>query len=351
MNNLLKFLLFLIPSRRSDVIISMFRSANNTGPSRFLNNLVTNGNLKYSRFGLINSKFLFVISNTSPYILSLAKLLGKKIVVRVDGFSYMKRYLHRKEGVYDSRKMSLKRLKINYQMAVTQYYADLVIFQSDFSRKMSAKHIYPYTKDNVLIYNGVDEEHFRCTKNYESPKISVLGNFRDVDLMDLYLQAFRRVSEKYPDSELLIIGNQNSEVQSITSNFLSSFGVSEKLNIKNIGSVTYEELPNYLAKANIGWHFTLWDWCPNSVLEQLASGNPIIYAQAGGTVELVGDAGKSIDTEDLTVTDELLETIVSNTQHIWENIEYYNKLAVHRVKSEFGLKKMALNYEKVFNNI
>ena len=24
-----------------------------------------------------------------------------------------------------------KRLKINYQMAVTQYYADLVIFQSD----------------------------------------------------------------------------------------------------------------------------------------------------------------------------------------------------------------------------
>ena len=76
----------------------------------------------------------------------------------------MKRYLPRKEGVYDSRKMSLKRLKINYQMAVTQYYADLVIFQSDFSRKMSAKHIYPYTKDNVLIYNGVDEEHFRCTK-------------------------------------------------------------------------------------------------------------------------------------------------------------------------------------------
>ena len=351
MNNLLKFLLYLIPSRNSDVVISMLRTINNTGPSRFLNNLMNNGRLRYSKFGLINSKVLFVISNTSPFILSLAKLLGKKIVVRVDGFSYMKRYVHVKESVYNSRRMSLMRLKMNYQMAVTQYYADFVIFQSDFSRKMSAKYIYPSTKDNVLVYNGVDEEHFRCTKNYDSPKISILGNFRDIDLMELYLQAFRKVSEKYTDSELLIIGKQNSEVQSIISNFLSTFSASNQPNIKNIGSVTYEELPSYLAKANIGWHFTLWDWCPNSVLEQMASGNPIVCAQAGGTVELVGDAGKSIDVEDLMVTDELLDTIMSNTQHIWENIEEYNKVAVNRVKSEFGLKKMALNYEKVFNDI
>ncbi len=351
MNNLIKLILYLIPSQRSDVVISMLRTKNNTGPSRFLNNLIEKSDLRFSKLGLINSKVLFVISNTSPFILSLAKLLGKKIVVRVDGFSYMKRYVHYNENVYSSRKMSLMRLKMNYQMAVTQFYSDFVVFQSDFSRKMSSKHIYPLSKNNVLIYNGVDETHFRCNKKYDSPKISILGNFRDVDLMELYLEAFNKVHEKYPDSELLIIGKQNSEVQSIISNFLSKFSSSNKPSIKNVGSVTYEELPKHLAKANIGWHFTLWDWCPNSVLEQMASGNPVVCAEAGGTVELVGDAGKSLDIEDLIVTDELLETIVLNTQYIWENIEEYNKAAVDRVKSEFGLKKMSLNYEKVFNDI
>jgi glycosyltransferase involved in cell wall biosynthesis len=351
MNNLIKLILYLIPIRRSDVVISMLRTKNNTGPSRFLNNLIEKSDLRYSKLGLINSKVLFVISNTSPFILALAKLLGKKIVVRVDGFSYMKRYVHSKEGVYTSRKMSLIRLKTNYQMAVTQFYSDFVIFQSDFSRRMSAKHIYPLSINNVLIYNGVDERHFRCNKKYESPKISILGNFRDVDLMELYLEAFSKVYEKHQDSELLIIGKQNGEVKAIISKFLSGFGISNKPKIKNIGAVTYEELPKFLSETNIGWHFTLWDWCPNSVLEQMASGNPVVCSEAGGTVELVGGAGENIDIKDFTVTDELLESIVLKTDHIWENIEEYSEAAVNRVKSEFGLKKMALNYEKVFNNI
>jgi glycosyltransferase involved in cell wall biosynthesis len=351
MNNLLKLILYLIPNRRSDVVISMLRTKNNTGPSRFINNLIEKSDSRYSKLGLINSKVLFVISNTSPFILYFAKLLGKKIVVRVDGFSYMKRYVHSNENVYSSRKMSLMRLKMNYQMAVTQFYSDFVVFQSDFSRKMSSKHIYPLSKNNVLIYNGVDENHFRCNKKYNSPKISILGNFRDVDLMELYLEAFNKVYEKYPDSELLIIGKQNIDVQSTISCFLSKFSASNKPSIKNIGSVTYEELPKYLAESNIGWHFTLWDWCPNSVLEQMASGNPVICAETGGTVELVGDAGKSLKMDNLTVTDDLLESIVLNTQQVWANIEEYNEAAVNRVKSEFGLKKMASNYEKVFNNI
>ena len=91
MNKLIKLILYLIPSRRSDVVISIFRTKNNTGPSRFLNNLIEKSDLRYAKLGLINSKVLFVISNTSPFLLFLAKFLGKKIVVRVDGFSYMKR--------------------------------------------------------------------------------------------------------------------------------------------------------------------------------------------------------------------------------------------------------------------
>ena len=83
----------------------------------------------------------------------------------------------------------------------------------------------------------------------------------------------------------------------------------------------------------------------------MASGNPVICAEAGGTVELIGDAGKSFKMDNLTVTNDILESIVLNTQQVWAKIEEYNVAAVNRVKSEFGLKKMASNYEKVFNNI
>lgn len=351
MNNLIKFFLYLYPFKRSDVVLSMLRTTNNTGPSRFLNNLTKNGALKYSKFGLFNSKVFFIVSNTSPIILVLAKFLRKKIVVRVDGFSYMKRYIHVRESAYNSRKMSLARLKMNYEMAITQYYADFVIFQSDFSRRMSAKYIYPYAKNNVLVYNGVDEKHFRCEKNFDKPRISILGNFRDVDLMELYLRAFKKLHDKFSESQLYIIGKQNEEVQSVISNFLSEFDSLNMPNIVNVGAVSYEDLPSCLSKSNIGWHFTMWDWCPNSVLEQMASGNPIVCSESGGTIELVGDAGKSIYMENLNISEELLETIVSNTESIWEENQKYNKLAVNRVKSEFSINKMVMDYEKVFKNI
>ena len=106
MNDLLKLMLYLIPTRKRDVVISMIRSSNNTGPSRFLNNLTSQGKLRYSKFGLINSKVFFVISNSSLLILFIAKFLNKKILVRVDGFSIMKRYIHVNETEYNSRKMS-----------------------------------------------------------------------------------------------------------------------------------------------------------------------------------------------------------------------------------------------------
>ena len=51
--------------------------------------------------------------------------------------TYYQKFSKLKNNIYSSRKMSLMRLKMNYQMAVTQFYSDFVVFQSDFSRNMS----------------------------------------------------------------------------------------------------------------------------------------------------------------------------------------------------------------------
>ena len=342
MKGLIKLLFQLLPSN-SDVTVSVRWKKNMTGPERFLSNLVNKSSLNYSFRGLGNSKVFFVISNTSIYALLLAKLIGKFIVVRTDGFSLPRRYLPSGKNIPKTRAFGIKRIKSNYSMSLTQYYADVVIYQSDFSREMSSKHIYPIKSNSKVIYNGVDTNHFNIVKQQEDLRICVLGNFRDIDLMEFYLKSFNSLRKVHPTAKLYVIGKIHEEVQDFIGK--SSFYLSPS--VEFVGEYTYDELPFLLSKTNVGWHFTLWDWCPNSVLEQMASGNPVICFEPGGTKELVST---SDDVLSIYGYDEVgsVQKVVDRTLIVWMNIEDYRLKAKKRISDNFTIPIMQRNYENVF---
>ncbi len=319
---------------------------NKSGPERFLSTLDNHSPAALSFFGFLQSETYFVISNAPLITLMCAKLLKKKIVLRVDGFSLAERYQPIQETRIPSRQFSFKRMKMNYSMAITQAYADVVVFQSLFSQEMSQRHIYPRLSNSHVIYNAVDIDHFKTPKTPKSPvAISVVGNFRDVDLMEFYLACFQQVRTTEPSATLDIIGKLNEDV----SRLIQSYPRDKKQNVTFTGKYSYAELPQLLSASNIGWHFTLWDWCPNSVLEQMACGNPIICSKLGGTKELVGETGIILDINSLDLTNKNLEIVQQATLDMKSNLHNLQPAVVNRIGTQFHPAIMTKKYDEVFN--
>ena len=149
----------------------------------------------------------------------------------------------------------------------------------------------------------------------------------------------------------MIVGASKPDVTNIITEFCRENTPSLEQAIKTTGPLSYEEIPDHLASANLAWHFTPWDWCPNSVLEQMASGNPVICASSGGTSELVGPAGISISIPQLQIKPDLQRKAVQATNKVWQEIKTYSLMASQRASTEFNVSKMALSYENLFDNI
>jgi len=64
------------------------------------------------------------------------------------------------------------------------------------------------------------------------------------------------------------------------------------------GKIPRDEVDDYMRKASALVHLSWIDWNPNSVVEALASGCPVITNNVGGTQELIKDGcGKILDVD------------------------------------------------------
>jgi len=62
-------------------------------------------------------------------------------------------------------------------------------------------------------------------------------------------------------------------------------------NVKYLGTLTHEQVASYLKVACASIHLCWFDACPNSVVEAIAAGVPVICNNTGGTPELVRPSG------------------------------------------------------------
>ncbi len=69
-------------------------------------------------------------------------------------------------------------------------------------------------------------------------------------------------------------------------------------NVQIIGRQSEYDVLLECSKASAFAHFAWLDWCPNSVVEALACGTPVICTSSGGTKELVQNNGIIVNTGD-----------------------------------------------------
>ncbi len=177
----------------------------------------------------------------------------------------------------------------------TLHAADAVVANCEYLRGIY-KQRYPNLKNITVIRNGVDTEIFTPEgqrENLTNNKLTLLyvGRIEERKGLEVLLLAMSKVFKKHPESRLLLVGRapdpryytrleELARNQSITSK------------IKFMGAVDNQSIPRLMRSADIlifpsSTHGEAIEGLPNSVLEGLATGLPVVATRVCGVPEVI----------------------------------------------------------------
>jgi len=190
--------------------------------------------------------------------------------------------IQRLDGVYYPSKHGIKYLYLNHEIKKDYLkYSDFIIFQSKYSRKECFTMLGEVGENKYrIIYNGTDKEVFYPgDREFDKNKIvfTTTGLFRNRDMIEPVVTALDVIAEKY-NVELRIIGP------------IISKDVKEYVKrpyIKCFGGMDKREISIHLHQTDILIHCQLNPACPNSVIEAVSCGVPVVGFDTGAMKEIL----------------------------------------------------------------
>ena len=271
----------------------------NTGPKIFLQRLFSSANFPDD----------ILISNPDTQsVLSAKNFLrnGGRIIARLDaayfykftvkevlGFLSRRNYIKYKEGnvgksfeLSQSLSAFLNRY-LNRNINWLLDNADGFIFQSSLSKEIHDKFLGTKKLRNfIIINNGVDLKKFNpshAVNKWDNtfPNIVISAStYRPNKRLSHAVELTNLLSVHYPDVCLHVLGNLSREV----SEDLKGLSLN---NCKFYGKLDVNLLPEFYSSCDIQFSTSIYDACPNVVVEGLASGLPVITPTISGAFELI----------------------------------------------------------------
>lgn len=286
----------------------------------------------------IKPDVVMVVGGTKKlWWLTTMKLKGIPVVHRLAGLNWLHRHKKISPKKYIYAEISNLILKI-----IRSFFASHIVYQSEFVREWWKKKGWFTSAGNTVIYNGVDLEVFTPSKS-DLNKISLLcveGNLDytpyAIDLLN-YLQD--ELIEKSDYESLIVYGGfENPANQS-------------QLNpkIKYMGKVSSREI-HKVYKDAVYLSLDINAACPNTVIEALASGIPVIGYDTGALKELVGDAaGKIVDYNEnhWKLSSPNFKYVSLAAKEVLKEKNNYSFKSRERAKAFYDLKLVFKQYEQL----
>jgi glycosyltransferase involved in cell wall biosynthesis len=181
--------------------------------------------------------------------------------------------------------------------------ADLVIFISEFARKVIEDRASRRITNTVVIPHGISPS-FRNGQAWNSPRPDWLlpeGYLLYVSKVDFYkaqlevVQAYALLKQRRPTREKLVFAGpeESPEYGRKVRAEIHRLGLDE--DVVMAGQIPYEQMPElyHHAKANI--FASQCENCPNILLEALAAGRPVLASNRPPMPEFAGDAAVYFD--------------------------------------------------------
>jgi glycosyltransferase involved in cell wall biosynthesis len=282
-----------------------------------------------------------------------ARQHGVRIVQRLNGMNWM----HRKKRT--GWKAFLRAEGNNTLLAaIRRFIAHQIVYQSQFSQtwweRIYGKLNYP----PQVIYNGVDLDTYTNLGSHQRPTdhyrlLLVEGhldqsNRQGFDHAVQLAQALR--TERHLAIELCVVGDVAGTVKAANPPAQSPAETDGWEDIIWKGVLAREQIPEMDRSAHGLFSADLNAACPNSVIEAMACGLPVIAFDTGALSELVqGNSGRvaPYGSNHWNLEPPVLAPLVDAAQAVLEDNAAFRQAARSRAVAEFGLDKMVESYLKV----
>lgn len=176
--------------------------------------------------------------------------------------------------------------------------ADHIVFGSYHAKRGAelflGKCVVPYS----IIYNSVDLTHFYPQKRPENRfNILVIGHYIR-HRIEPVIRSMAIISKKFSDAKLVIAGPLVKGKGIFDCSKESFRQLANELGVRSIEFLPQfcqKDAPSIYNYGDIIVHIMHMDWTPNTVIEAMACGLPVLHAGNGGVPEIVGGAGLSLN--------------------------------------------------------
>ena len=280
-----------------------------------------------------------------------AKRRGARIVQRLNGMNWLHRLQrtglkHYLRAEYGNWLLQIIRSRL----------ADHIVYQSEFSRQWWERVYGSIRASHSVVYNAVDLDIYSPIAQSPSHQISDSPNYRillvEGSLMggyELGLETAVALVEKLVGThshslnrlvELSIAGRVSDEVK-------THWSQKTTIPIQWLGLVPPDQIPALDRSAHLLYSSDINAACPNSVIEALACGLPVLAFDTGALPELVcGDAGRIVpygsDPWKLEPPD--LNSLAAAAVEILKDQPRFRAAAHARAEDAFGLDRMMDGY-------
>ena len=293
-----------------------------------------------------NGKILYLVSSALPtgwiWALLYFKVTGRRVVLN-------------QNGVYYPDMMPFLYPLANLSNRIIYKYADYVIYQSKFCRKMAAKYLNNKKVNSRILYNPAVNYKLPLKSNRKSLNISLMGNQYEKYRLNRAIKIASILRRKKIKFTLKIYGSLNWTSNAVKNKRYLMKSINQEELQENViyeGPYNRDALSSILRKTDILLHTKSLDPCPSSVVEAIRNGIPVVYIKNGGTSELVGPGGIGVDLKEGknwpcdTLENKLAEAI---SAVILDNSEFSKSARRHGVK--YSVKKWVEEHDRIFRKI
>lgn len=275
-----------------------------------------------------------------------AKTHQIRIVQRLDGMNW----LHKRNST--GWRHYLRSERMNLQLSfIRRWLADTIVYQSAFTRDWWNTEYGSLKKPSQVIHNGVDLQTFSPNGKNTIPSdfirlLVVEGSFKGGHERDLFnaVDAAQQLSDLLDRRvELVVAGNAPQKMR-------DQVNLVRKAGIRWLGIVPHIEIPDLDRSAHLLFPAEINAACPNSVVEALACGLPVVSYATGSIPELVGqDGGITVPygANYWKLEAPQTEPLAKAAAQVLDDMEKFRANARQRAEENFGLDMMVERYLEV----
>jgi len=283
------------------------------------------------------------------------KRRGIRVIQRLDGMNWIHRVLktgwrHWLRAEYGNFVLSL----------IRSSFADKIVYQSIFSQQWWKRVKGNTACPNTVIYNAVDLSHFypgdAATLPVDSIRLllvegSLLGGYEFGLQNAIFLAAeLAHSHEEDRNVELTVVGRVARVTRDHWNSWLSRAGLSDLVSIQWVGIVPHGHIADTYRNSHLLFSADINAACPNSVIEAMACGTPVLSFDTGALNELLSDKGGIVvpyggNPWELDPPD--IQSLTKGALEVLNNIERYQVSAREQATTDFDVEVMVDRYVEI----